>query len=378
MNNHRHPPVLPCRDLTLCTHESGKSQNPKKLAVLLGGLTLALAPTVPAIAEQPTPPPNLYRTANNTQRPADNPPGFENCSGMEDNKIICLTLGAGEDPRVSSKTPTTDRSTSLRDAQPWTPEKCADMIGTDLASYQNRTKFCNFQHINATVYVAVTLTPLGSATYSFKTAIEANGAAAVRVRHDITRFQASGLGTVLTIEWSGQVLDSNSARTAMLADNSPSPTVDQIVTPSLAVGTVSEYSGIYMFNTKLGPKYSNPVFFGVTKPFRCDTVVKATIGCVARGDAELHISQTKAPAYRAHVQAAIASGLPARLHLTADESQRNANGAKACPKDGSLPRPEGLSCDEYPFRSTHEGAASANGQASGARSFPDCQMPDPP
>jgi hypothetical protein len=33
-----------------------------------------------------------------------------------------------------------------------------------------------------------------------------------------------------------------------------------------------------------------------------------------------------------------------------------ANTAKACPR--SLPRPEGADCDEYPFKSTYEGAAN--------------------
>jgi hypothetical protein len=73
------------------------------------------------------------------------------------------------------------------------------------------------------------------------------------------------------------------------------------------------------------------------------------------------------------------SGLPGRLstgtYLTrlTDQTKINANGATACPS--SIPRPTGKSCDEYPFRSTNQGAST--GGSAVARSFPDCQMPDP-
>ena len=48
------------------------------------------------------------------------------------------------------------------------------------------------------------------------------------------------------------------------------------------------------------------------------------------------------------------------------------NGDTACP--ASYPRPSAMSCDEYPFRSTWEGAFTGLPRA-GGRTFPYCQIP---
>jgi hypothetical protein len=81
-----------------------------------------------------------------------------------------------------------------------------------------------------------------------------------------------------------------------------------------------------------------------------------------------------------HMLQAQQSGLPGAigsdtyLHYLADKTMQTENRKAACPRDGSLPRPTDYSCDEYPFRSTYEGAALTFG---GPRSFPGCQMSDP-
>ncbi|ASF07514.1 hypothetical protein NBRGN_044_00060 [Nocardia brasiliensis NBRC 14402] len=87
-----------------------------------------------------------------------------------------------------------------------------------------------------------------------------------------------------------------------------------------------------------------------------------------------------------HVRKAQQSGLPGAPRLYSngplsrmtDLDQRERNGNRACPSNRySTP---GFSCDEYPFRSTYQGAAQppnvllpANG-----RTFPGCQIIDPP
>jgi hypothetical protein len=84
------------------------------------------------------------------------------------------------------------------------------------------------------------------------------------------------------------------------------------------------------------------------------------------------------PELAAHIRDAQASGLPGAypygdpLTRLVDEGLQEANRNAACP--GSYPRPEGKSCDEYPFASTWQGAAIGGGQP---RTFGWCQV-DPP
>ena len=82
-----------------------------------------------------------------------------------------------------------------------------------------------------------------------------------------------------------------------------------------------------------------------------------------------------------HIQAAAGAGLPGTslsrpLHRIASVDDRNANRAIACPRTASIANPRkvpGRSCDEYPFASTREGAASGGP----GRTFnPNCHVPD--
>lgn len=87
-------------------------------------------------------------------------------------------------------------------------------------------------------------------------------------------------------------------------------------------------------------------------------------------------SRTSVPALTAHLEQARLSGLRGfsqsiPLHRTQDQSIRDANREASC---GSPPKIDGFSCDEYPFASTREGAASGGT----ARSFPNCVFLDPP
>ncbi len=81
------------------------------------------------------------------------------------------------------------------------------------------------------------------------------------------------------------------------------------------------------------------------------------------------------PAIVSHISQAIASGLPGGsvlnpLHRTTVASVIALNRSTAC---SSAPSISGLQCDEYPFASTYEGAASGGT----ARSFPGCTFTDP-
>lgn len=150
----------------------------------------------------------------------------------------------------------------------------------------------------------------------------------------------------------------------------------------LAPGEIIRADGKWEL-TFSGRGWSNSVnvLLNVVGP-RCDDAIgNRQPGCVYEiFPSAVGFSETTNPVFVAHVYTAQLSGLPGRLnsgtYLTrlTDQTLINRNGSRACPTDGSLPRPDGMQCDEYPFRSTHEGAYTAGGDA---RSFDGCQMPDP-
>lgn len=136
--------------------------------------------------------------------------------------------------------------------------------------------------------------------------------------------------------------------------------------------------------------FTNPSWVNVARaqfgsPYtRCDNVIgNRPPGCVFDQVAGLMgYSQLEFPNFTQHISRAQNSGLPggygSGTYLTylTSETERTRNGRKACPD--SLSRPTGKTCDEYPFRSTHEGAATSPyaGQAAHqARTFDGCQMP---
>jgi hypothetical protein len=119
---------------------------------------------------------------------------------------------------------------------------------------------------------------------------------------------------------------------------------------------------------------------------RCDNAITGYNGrCVfANIPGKLIIDSTGIPEFTSHVLRAQASGLPGGIgsgtHLTRlmDSVLNQRNGDKACP--ASLSTPTGYHCDEYPFRSTFQGAWMAmdeygNSMSGVARSFTGCQMP---
>ncbi len=87
-----------------------------------------------------------------------------------------------------------------------------------------------------------------------------------------------------------------------------------------------------------------------------------------------------------HVRQAQQSGLPGapRLYYTGPltrmttYTERERNGNRACPSGRYSTA--GFSCDEYPFRSTNQGAAQPPGAVlpPNGRTFPGCQISDSP
>lgn len=111
---------------------------------------------------------------------------------------------------------------------------------------------------------------------------------------------------------------------------------------------------------------------------RCDNAVpgRTDSGCVLPfAEQELVWTGSNYPTYGAHLIAADASGLPGSrdsgvpLHRLIDPFLQGENRNTSCPQ--SLPRPTGMSCDEYPFASTHEGAFTGGGTG---RTFAWCNI----
>jgi hypothetical protein len=94
---------------------------------------------------------------------------------------------------------------------------------------------------------------------------------------------------------------------------------------------------------------------------RCDEAIgiAGSVGCVYIQKTPLHeIGRTRYPKYARHIELSINFGLPSLLTRTQNPAQVAANRARACPQSPA----NGWSCDEYPFASTHEGAANPSYQ----------------
>lgn len=144
-------------------------------------------------------------------------------------------------------------------------------------------------------------------------------------------------------------------------------------------------SGITFFSSQwgLGQDGHHPYSVYInndTTRTRCDWIQNAKAACIFfNHPGYVSWNHLKVPEFIRHIERAFNSGLPGSyltetyLHRLMDDTKRNQNGNKACP--GSIPRPNNMQCDEYPFRSAYEGAFTSG--ATQARSYPGCQMPDP-
>ncbi|WP_125805546.1 hypothetical protein [Actinoplanes sp. ATCC 53533] len=153
-----------------------------------------------------------------------------------------------------------------------------------------------------------------------------------------------------------------------------------------SVGTAT-VTWSYFFTNPAWTAPSTPV--AVTPPVtRCDHNLpgnNTVAGCVIRDIAPMMLYSYSGPYEELawHILAAQDSGLagshpdyglshPAPLNRLIDAAQQDANYRRACPS--SYPRPAGLSCDEYPFQSSQQGASTGGGPG---RTFEGCQVPLP-
>ncbi|WP_326681630.1 NucA/NucB deoxyribonuclease domain-containing protein [Streptomyces sp. NBC_01237] len=114
---------------------------------------------------------------------------------------------------------------------------------------------------------------------------------------------------------------------------------------------------------------------------RCDNALpgnNTSPGCVFSGSRPilvLHYNDPSAGWNALNVGWSIYTGLPAELTRLLNPADSKGNGDRACPSGGAYPRPVGYECDEYPFRSTQEGAKTS-GTPFAPRTFSFCQLND--
>ncbi|GIH03850.1 hypothetical protein Rhe02_19170 [Rhizocola hellebori] len=150
-------------------------------------------------------------------------------------------------------------------------------------------------------------------------------------------------------------------------------------------GSIHRGLGGYWALTIGSSKWTRPLLTSLgLAAYRCDNVIGNRLpGCVFGNiPGYAWFSYARNPWFVWHFTQAQLSGLPGRIasgtYLTKldDPLLVDRNGSMACPPSTVLPRPAGYQCDEYPFRSTREGAYTSG--AIQARSIAGCQMPDPP
>lgn len=123
------------------------------------------------------------------------------------------------------------------------------------------------------------------------------------------------------------------------------------------------------------PTVATPAVYNTDKvvSVRCDNALPGRgPGCVLPYvTGRIQYPAAYFPEFGAHVSSAQASGLPGNvtpLHRTTNTALRDSNRSIACKTSAVIPRPSGKDCDEYPFASTYEGAASGGP----GRTFPGC------
>jgi hypothetical protein len=163
---------------------------------------------------------------------------------------------------------------------------------------------------------------------------------------------------------------------------------------ALPTTTVSAAGATGTAKTTMYYQFNNPAWTnstpltGSTPPVetRCDNATPgvAAIGCVFKDYEPVNVVSLSGPYpnYARHIQDAQASGLPGAypngtpLTRLTDAALRQSNGDTACPQasSGGYPRPTGYSCDEYPFRSTWQGAFTSATPPNPGRTFDWCQI----
>ncbi|MEV4629486.1 hypothetical protein AB0J90_24805 [Micromonospora sp. NPDC049523] len=129
--------------------------------------------------------------------------------------------------------------------------------------------------------------------------------------------------------------------------------------------------GFWFLNATWTPPESN-VVGASSLEFRCDNAVPGfnQPGCVYPSIRPVYRPSPANGSYVQHIRMALNHGVTGTLTRMTDPFNQTQNHNRACP--GMYTAPDGYSCDEYPFRSTLQGAFT--GGHSYGRTFAGCQI----
>ncbi|MEU3085628.1 NucA/NucB deoxyribonuclease domain-containing protein [Streptomyces massasporeus] len=278
---------------------------------------------------------------------------------------------------------TAHRMSQLADRTPVPmPDYCYDLATGDGTWWYTRTDACAISTWLLDIHDLRTGQLTGQLMY-LQADLIYTGADAPYWSHQVVIDKTGGWGTIGGTTVSGGGSCKGDCTLAAGDKDFPSQTVTET---GLTYGdilpktTVSAAGDIGTGRTTVTYRFANPAWTlqppGVasTPSFdvRCDNATPgtSTVGCVIPNYASVDVVSLTGPNpnYARHVRDAQASGLPGAypngqpLHRLTDATLRERNGNTACPQasSGGYPRPTGYSCDEYPFRSTWQGAATGS------------------
>lgn len=282
---------------------------------------------------------------------------------------------------------------TAQSAAPW-PDWCLEPEHMDGQWWYFRLQACRAWTAKLTI-LDKSQVPIGTLSFAVAEYVWTDGAygPSVHSQMSIMPFGPTGAGlqpnmtinTSLGCVWTCTVHNKFVDLPVILLDNQER---DGYITLAPPAGGQAATEANHFFNVSGPTIYPSGNYASYSPDIRCDDqmVGIAGPGCAFAGyvhptlvfhyDDPLHASEAL------HIGWAIASGLPSRLQRLVNTSLSSNNGDRACPSGPSYPRPPAhpvigeWECDEYPFRSSEQGAwTQAPPPATAqARTFDWCQL----
>jgi hypothetical protein len=299
-------------------------------------------------------------------------------------EILCLS------PSADHSDPSRLKRTSLSDGPLTLPQFCYDFayrgwsnyreVGCSISAWHGEVKDLETKAVTGTVDFL-----LGDLAYT------SDDAANFGRQILVSLTGATGSGTQPGTELVG-TMSCDGVCSPVAQPFAPSPVTlenvawgNVIFPTTVAVPGDIGYAATSVTFTLANPKWLPTPAYPTNPPLvRCDNQLPGVtyVGCVFPNNVpEMQYSRDgRFPELAQHIGDAQASGLPGAapdgtpLTRLTDQTLRDRNGDTACP--GRYLRPDTKNCDEYPFRSTYQGAYTADPRGP-ARTFDWCQVNEP-
>ncbi|MEU4882810.1 hypothetical protein AB0G19_20430 [Streptomyces althioticus] len=293
--------------------------------------------------------------------------------------VACTAPAPAHKPSVP-ETPATD-VTALADRTPVPlPDWCYDSSDGDGTWYYNRSHACSIDTLSVDVIDTRTGELVGQIYYQTNELVYTADDLPTW-GHQVTIRMYGGWGLISGTTVEGAATCPGPCTLSEADVDFPAQSVSVGSAPwgealptstATAAGAIGEAKSTmyWVFNNPSWTQGTDLIGSQVVVPVRCDNDTKgvSTPGCVFKDYAPVNVVSLSGlyPNYARHIQDAQASGLPGAypdgqpLTRQTNDTTITSNRRTACPQasSGGYPRPTGYSCDEYPFASTHQGAAS--------------------